>query len=735
MSGSITEGYFTEVAAEWNGTNPPTPVLLPIAAAKLRDKKAIDGVNFDGTADIAHYARCGEQANVAAKTVTVEGFKIVGSQPVTGAQLIVNFTNGNTAASPTLSVNHSNPAFIKYRNGAVPSGAIAQNGLYLLVFDGTSWQISANLPESVSGSIKYGGTFDATSGIADISSAAQTQLIQHGLGNNDTQIKITIADNLNTTPKSFGYASNVDIYYICQVAGTMFSSPDQITFAVGDWIISNGNGWSRIVMSSIPVFQKGNESNPTAPGVNGLVPGPSFNQGEQFLTGNGVWSDINAASGVRLGGFKTGFTDNEREFGVRLASQKAYVEIPTENNPVYIYVEGNGEYPIQTDSLCAVATNGKMYSLVNRINNTNVINSTTIFPIGAKIYWYNGDGLQEQDEGEENNKFHATFGLVDLTATTSGIVDTTNFGSYGTELYLRVEVYNYGFKLSSEGTMVYDREHLVDDNFYIHLGRTNENRESFQLESDNGLYYYDYDKDELIDYATYLASLKQDKLNAGNNIQINGNTISATDTTYDVFSDETSQGAGDGVDGLVPSPAYNETNKYLRGDGVWATPSTGLKVWAGTFTDTYIVLNNNQNNTLSFSPSGANAIKGKGVYKISLVLSLYLYDSEPNALGTATVRLAAIANGDSSPTDIAACLTTVRYGGYYHQAILEGYIVSNGATNPIIPTIIIYPEITPSNSGYLWLVGKNLSEHGYYSRISVEYLGDISLVNMQLSYS
>ena len=64
---------------------------------------------------------------------------------------------------------------------------------------------------------------------------------------------------------------------------------------------------------------------------------------------------------------------------------------------------------------------------------------------------------------------------------------------------------------------------------------------------------------------------KQDALTAGNNIQINGTTISATDTTYSTMTGAT--GSADGAGGLVPKPVAGDNTKYLSGDGTWKTVS------------------------------------------------------------------------------------------------------------------------------------------------------------------
>ena len=64
---------------------------------------------------------------------------------------------------------------------------------------------------------------------------------------------------------------------------------------------------------------------------------------------------------------------------------------------------------------------------------------------------------------------------------------------------------------------------------------------------------------------------KQDTLTAGSNITITGSTISATDTTY---SDFTGADAGTaGTNGLVPAPAAGDNTKFLSGDGTWKTVS------------------------------------------------------------------------------------------------------------------------------------------------------------------
>lgn len=75
---------------------------------------------------------------------------------------------------------------------------------------------------------------------------------------------------------------------------------------------------------------------------------------------------------------------------------------------------------------------------------------------------------------------------------------------------------------------------------------------------------------------SYYKSDFQAKLTAGSNIQINGATISATDTTYSDFTGATSSVAGSA--GLVPAPTTSDPDKFLKGDGTWASPAGSTSV-------------------------------------------------------------------------------------------------------------------------------------------------------------
>ncbi|MFR2989823.1 MAG: hypothetical protein ACLTMR_13530, partial [Faecalibacillus sp.] len=106
------------------------------SATKLATARTIDGVSFNGTANIIHYGTCSTAAATVAKTVSCTGFTLV-----TGAEITIRFTVTNTAASPTLNVNNTGAKAIVYRNAAISAGYLAANRVYKFVYDGTNYEL------------------------------------------------------------------------------------------------------------------------------------------------------------------------------------------------------------------------------------------------------------------------------------------------------------------------------------------------------------------------------------------------------------------------------------------------------------------------------------------------------------------------------------------------------------------------------------------------------------------
>lgn len=112
-------------------------------ATMLKTTRNIDGIDFNGSANVLHYTTCSTAAGTAEKDVDCNGFKLN-----TGAFVIVKFTVTNTAAvaNLTLNVNGTGAKPIKYRNANLSAvGVLAANRFYIFVYDGTNYQIVGDL--------------------------------------------------------------------------------------------------------------------------------------------------------------------------------------------------------------------------------------------------------------------------------------------------------------------------------------------------------------------------------------------------------------------------------------------------------------------------------------------------------------------------------------------------------------------------------------------------------------
>ena len=109
-------------------------------AAGLATARTIDGVSFNGSANISHFGTCSTAAATAAKVVSCSGFTLA-----TGARIIVQFTVTNTASSPTLNVNSTGAKAIVYRNAAITASNLAANRVYEFVYDGTNYELIGDI--------------------------------------------------------------------------------------------------------------------------------------------------------------------------------------------------------------------------------------------------------------------------------------------------------------------------------------------------------------------------------------------------------------------------------------------------------------------------------------------------------------------------------------------------------------------------------------------------------------
>ena len=111
------------------------PYFSAHSANQLATARTIDGINFNGTADISHFAVCSTAADVAEKAVSCAGFT-----KRAGAWLVVTFSATNTADNATLNVNNTGAAPIYYQGSAIGKSQLAAGRFRLFIYDGTNYE-------------------------------------------------------------------------------------------------------------------------------------------------------------------------------------------------------------------------------------------------------------------------------------------------------------------------------------------------------------------------------------------------------------------------------------------------------------------------------------------------------------------------------------------------------------------------------------------------------------------
>ncbi|MDR2665549.1 MAG: hypothetical protein LBC21_04665 [Oscillospiraceae bacterium] len=138
-------------------------------ATKLATARAVDGVSFDGSADISHYATCSTAAATVEKTAALTGFALA-----TGAIVKVKFTVTNTANNPTLNISGTGAKAIYYHNAAIVAAMLAANRFYEFVYNGTQWELLGDVDTQYAAM----SVAEGTAGTATTSRAVRADYLQ-----------------------------------------------------------------------------------------------------------------------------------------------------------------------------------------------------------------------------------------------------------------------------------------------------------------------------------------------------------------------------------------------------------------------------------------------------------------------------------------------------------------------------------------------------------------------------
>lgn len=345
------------------------------------------------------------------------------------------------------------------------------------------------------------------------------------------------SDGTSTYVEADDLATTLDDYQEKLTAGTNVSiDPSTNTISATDTTYSDFTG----ATSSVA-------------GAAGLVPAPAAGDDTKFLAGSGLWTTVSQyslpiASSSTLGGIKIGNNLNiDSSTGVLDAV------VPTVNDAT-LTIQKNGT---TVDTFTANASSNKTINITVPTSAADVSALPASTKYGAAF-----------ELSINSTTYVVTATLKDQDGNTLGTAQTIDLplesvvvsGSYDSQTKEVV------LTLQNGSTIRFSVADLVSG---LQTEITSSNKLSADLVDDSTT------TNKFVtasDKTTW--SGKQDALTAGTNIQINGTTISATDTTYSAFTGSTA--SADGTSGLVPAPLIADKDKFLKGDGTWSTTPTKL---------------------------------------------------------------------------------------------------------------------------------------------------------------
>ena len=208
------------------------------SASQLETARTIDGVAFDGTANISHYATCSTEADTVAKSVTLPSFNLT-----TGASVKVKFTVTNTATNPTLDVNSTGAKAIMYRGSAITAGYLAANRTYEFIYNGTNYELVGDIDTNTT----YSNVTASAAGLMSSTDKTKLDAIAEGAtkveeSSTNGNIKINGAETV--------------VYTHPSTAGSKHIPAGGAANQILEWESAGTAKWGHTVQSDVPANAK-----------------------------------------------------------------------------------------------------------------------------------------------------------------------------------------------------------------------------------------------------------------------------------------------------------------------------------------------------------------------------------------------------------------------------------------------------------------------------------------------
>ena len=113
-------------------------------ALNLKTFHTIDGVSFDGGADVTHYGECSTDAGIQVKSVDIPNFVLV-----TGATVTVRFLKENTSGNPQLNVSNTGAKPIYFKDKPIEQLGLVPYSTHTFVYDGINYNVVTGVDNTV----------------------------------------------------------------------------------------------------------------------------------------------------------------------------------------------------------------------------------------------------------------------------------------------------------------------------------------------------------------------------------------------------------------------------------------------------------------------------------------------------------------------------------------------------------------------------------------------------------
>ena len=604
------------------------------SATKLQTKRNIDGVQFDGSANIVHFGSCSTAAGTAAKVVSCTGFVLT-----SGSRITVKFTTTNTAANPTLNVNSTGAKAIMYRGAAISAGYLAAGRVYTFVYDGTNYELVGDINTDTNTTYNTGTA--TTAGLTKLYTAT-------GSGTDGTMTQKAITDALSGKAASSHTHTSSNISDFDEAVTALLPSKLPNPYAVTFTGAASGTyDGSRAVTINIPTTGSTSKESLVIQLNGGTTEGD-----DKFTFNGGTAKTVNitpasiGAAAASHGTHVTYGTSAPKANGTASAGSANSVSRSDHVHPLQTTVSGNagsatklqtkrnidgvqfdGSASITHFGSCstAAATAAKVVSCTGfvletgaritvkfTVTNTAASPTLNVNGTGAKAIKYRGSTISA-DYLAANRVYTFIYDGTDYELVGDINTDTNT-------------TYNTGTASTAGLTKLYTATGSAVDGTMTQKAITDALSGKASSNHTHG-----------VASTTANGFLKQLDGSTSHFMRGDGTWATPPNTTYSAFKAATSSAAGGA--GLVPAPAAGAQSKFLRGDATWQAISlstfgvtataTELNYMDGVTSNVQTQLNGKAASSHTHNYAGSSSAGGAAnSVKTSLIVRLNGGDTE-----------------------------------------------------------------------------------------------------------